>query len=165
MKKLLFILSIFLFVSCSKDDDDSQVDEQLFLSNNVGFWETTFNDLGVNVAVEITPSKAKAYSKLISDNCYYSSDVQLTGDLYVDTHTATEYTTVLRNIPVEEIFSGDELDYLIILGISFIDLASSYGSYGSNYIAFSEIYFEAGTLNEVLNISGNLGKVNSIVKC
>ena len=69
MKKFLFILSIFLFVSCSKDDD-SQVTEQLFLSNNVGFWETTFNDLGVNVAVEITPSKAKAYSKLISDNCY-----------------------------------------------------------------------------------------------
>lgn len=164
MKKFLFILSIFLFVSCSKDDD-SQVTEQLFLSNNVGFWETTFNDLGVNVAVEITPSKAKAYSKLISDNCYNSSNVQLTGDLYVDTHTATEYTSVLSNVPVEEIFSGDDLDYLISEGIYYIDIASSYGSSGNNYISFSEIYYEAGTLYEVLNVSGNLGKVNSIVKC
>jgi len=164
MKKFLFILSIFLFVSCSKDDD-SQVTEQLFLSNNVGFWETTFNDLGVNVAVEITPSKAKAYSKLISDNCYKSSNVQLTGDLYVDTHTATEYTSVLSNVPVEEIFSGDDLDYLISEGIYFIDIASSYGSSGNNYISFAEIYYEAGTLNEVLDVSGNLGKVNSIVIC
>ena len=81
------------------------------------------------------------------------------------THTQQQkYTTVLR-ISLLKKFFRDELDYLIILGISFIDLASSYGSYGSNYIAFSEIYFEAGTLNEVLNISGNLGKVNSIVKC
>ena len=164
MKKFLFILSIFLFVSCSKDDD-SQVTEQLFLSNNVGFWETTFNDLGVNVAVEITPSKAKSYSKLISDNCYNSSNVQLTGDLYVDTHTATEYNSVLSNVPVEEIFSGDDLDYLISEGIYYIDIASSYGSSGNNYISFSEIYYEAGTLYEVLSASGNLGKVNTIVKC
>ena len=163
MKKIIFILSLFILASCSKDDD-SQAVEQLFLSNNVGFWETTFNDLGVNVAVEITPTKAKSYSKLISDNCYTSSNVQLSGDLNVDKHTATEYTSVLSNVSVEEIFSGD-LDYLISEDINFIDIASSYGSSGNNQISFAEIYYKAGTLYEVLNVSGNLGKVNSIVKC
>ena len=164
MKKIIFILSLFILASCSKDDDSQAVD-QLFLSNNVGFWETTFNDLGVNVAVEITPTKAKSYSKLISDNCYTSSNVQLSGDLNVDKHTATEYSSVLSNVSVEEIFSGDDLDYLISEGINFIDIASSYASSGNNYISFAEIYYEAGTLYEVLNVSGNLGKVNSIVKC
>ena len=67
MKKLFLFTIVILsisFFSCSSNDKN--IEDQLFLANHVGNWEVTFNDLGVNVAAEITPSSLKLFSKLIS---------------------------------------------------------------------------------------------------
>lgn len=165
MKKHYLILFslLILFVSCSKDTEDDI--PQLFLSNHVGNWETTFTDLGINVAVEVTSSKAKPYSKLISASCYESSGSISGGTTTVDTHTATEYTAVTKGVPVENVFSGSDLQTLKDLGISSLDIAVSYLSAGGNFISFAEIIYEANTTDEILSFSGNLGKINTIVKC
>ena len=165
MKKisLLFLSMFILFISCSKDSEDDV--PQLFLANHVGNWETTFTDLGINVAVEITSSKAKAYSKLVSSSCYDATGSISGGTTTVDTHTATEYTAVTRGVPVQNVFSGSDLTTLQNLGITSLDIAVSYGSAGGNFISFAEIIYEANTTDEILSVSGNLGKINVIVKC
>ena len=165
MKKIsLLFLSIFiLFISCSKD---SEVDvPELFLANHVGNWETTFTDLGINVAVEITSSKAKTFSKLVSEGCYNAAGSVSGGTTTVDTHTATEYTAVTRGVPVQNVFSGSDLTTLQNLGITSLDIAVSYLSSGGNFISYAEIIYEANTTDEILSVSGNLGKINVIVKC
>jgi hypothetical protein len=167
MKKvsLLFVvvISLISFFSCSSSDDN--MEEQLFLANHVGNWETTFNDLGVNVAAEITPTSLKTFSKLISASCYNSVDNTIPGTLIVDTHSASEYTAVKRNISVYDVFTGSDLQLLLDNGITKIDIAFSYQNSGGDSIAFSEIYYITGTLDEILSAEGILGKINTIVKC
>tara|TARA_B100000780_G_C21032605_1_gene414078 strand:- start:113 stop:628 length:516 start_codon:yes stop_codon:yes gene_type:complete len=164
-KYFLFILLILLTLSCSKDNDLIEEESLTFLANNVGKWETTFTDLGVNVAIEITSTSTKTYSKLTSANCYNNASKQFSGTLSVETHTATKYTSLLSDVPVAEIFSGTDLDFLLSGGINYIDISSSYLSSGVNTIVFAEIYYEANTNNDVLSVQGNLGKINTIIKC
>ena len=162
-KTYLILVSLFiLFVSCTKDSDDAP---QLFLANHVGFWETTFFDLETNVAAEVTPSKVKIYSKAISDGCYSPSRSISGGVTKVETHTATEYTAVTSNVPVANVFSGSDLEIVLDLGISLVDIAVSYASSGENFISFAEIIYESNTTNELLTVSGNLGRINVLVKC
>lgn len=163
-KYFLILLLSLLTISCSKDSEDDDI-PQLFLANHVGDWETTFNDLGVNVAVEITPSKAKTYSKLVSASCYNAAGSISGGTTTVDTHSAFEYTAVTKGVPVANVFSGSDLTILQDLGITSLDIAVSYESEDGNFISFAEIIYEANTTDEILSISGNLGKVNVIVKC
>jgi hypothetical protein len=167
MKKVLLLFAVVTlsisFFSCSSDDDN--MEEQLFLANHEGNWETTFNDLGVNVAVEITPTSLKPFTKLISTSCYKSVNNSIPGTFIVDTHSASEYTAVIRNILVSDVFTGSDLQLLLDIGITKIDIAFSYQSSGGNSIAFSEIYYKTGTLDEILSADGLLGKINTIVKC
>jgi hypothetical protein len=166
MKKLFLFIIVILsisFFSCSSNDKN--IEDQLFLANHVGNWEVTFNDLGVNVAAEITPSSLKLFSKLISESCYNSVNSSIPGNLIVVTHSASEYTAVKRNISVYDIFSGADLQLLIDNGIDKIDIAFSYQSAGGNYISFSEIYYISGTQTEILSAQGLLGKINTIIKC
>jgi hypothetical protein len=165
IKKILLLTLLSLFIiSCSKDSEDDDI-PQLFLANHVGDWETTFNDLGVNVAVEITPSKAKSYSKLVSANCYNAAESISGGTTTVEVHSAFEYTAVTKGIPVANVFSGSDLTTLQDLGITSLDIAVSYGSSGGNSISFAEIIYEANTTDEIYSVSGNLGKINALVKC
>jgi hypothetical protein len=167
MKKALVLLVVAIlsisFFSCSSNDDN--MEEQLFLANHVGNWETTFNDLGVNVAAEITPTTLKTFSKLITASCYDSVDNAIPGTLIVDTHSASEYTAVKRNISVYDVFTGSDLELLLDNGITNIDIAFSYQSSGGDSIVFSEIYYISGTLDEILSAEGFIVQINTIVKC
>jgi hypothetical protein len=167
MKKLLVLFAVSIlsisFFSCSSNDDS--MEEQLFLANHLGSWETTFTDLGVNVAAEITTTSLKSFSKLTSASCYNSANNNIPGTLIVDTHSAFEYTAVKRNISVYDVFTGSDLELLLDSGITKIDLAWSYQSSGGDYIAFSEGYYIAGTMDEILSLEGTLRKINTIVKC
>lgn len=165
MKKILLLALLSLFImSCSKDSEGDDIPE-LFLANHVGDWETTFNDLGINVAVEITRSKVKSYSKLVSASCYNAAGSISGGTTTVDTHSAFEYSAVTTGVPVANVFSGSDLTILQDLGVTSLDIAVSYKSSGGNIISFAEIIYEANTTDDILSITGNLGKVNVIVKC
>lgn len=155
-----------MLFSCSKDDDNNSSEEPLlFLSNHVGSWETTFNDLGINVAVKITETNTKSFSKLISDGCYIKADDISSGTTYVDVHTAREYTAITENINTSDVFQGEDLDLLNSMGISKIDIEASYQSSSSSFISFAEIIYESGTFNEIISFSGNLGRINKIIEC
>lgn len=158
--KLILLLIVF---SCSKESDD--VNSDLFLLNHVGTWETTFQDLEINVAIEITSNSAKTFSKSIYFGCYQNSSNISGGILYVETHTKNEYTGVYQKVPVSNLFTGSDLEYLTSQGISLIDIAFSYQTASEDYISFAEIYYEAGTFNEIVELSGLFGKIDKIVKC
>ena len=158
MKKL-FLLSALLILSCSSDDDSNSSDPNDFAGNHIGVWKTTVEGV-IDVLIDVDATSISNYSKLTTDNCYDYSPPTIGGSNVILSNTPDEYTFYTTGIPTQNVFSGDDLDFVVNdLGYNTVDISGAYLHTTETIISFAEIIY--GGDIELVTLSGNLAKQSS----
>ena len=159
MKKLL-LLSALLIFACSSDDsnDNNNSNQNDFFSNHIGVWKTTFEGV-LDILIDIDSDNISTYSKLTDDSCYNYTPPITGGTTVIISNTPDEYIYDSTGIPVQNVFSGDDLDIVVSAGYDTVDIAGAYLHTTQTIISFSEIIY-AGNI-ELVTTTGNLAKQNS----
>jgi len=157
MKKL-FLLSVLLIFACSSDDDNSSEPNDFF-GNHLGVWKTTING-AADILIDVDVNGISSYNKLTTDNCYNYSPPITGGSTVIESNTADEYIYDSTGIPAQNVFAGEDLDFVVNeLGYNTVDIAGAYLHTSETIISFSEGIF-AGNI-DLLTVTGNLGKQSS----
>ena len=76
-------------------------------------------------------------------------------------NNSEEYLYETVNIPAENVFSADDLDYVNDLGYNYVDIAGAYLHTTDQIISYSEGIYGANSNVELLTVTGNMGKQTS----
>ena len=160
MKKLLLLSALFIF-ACSSDDsnDNDNSNQNDFFSNHIGVWKTTI-DGSIDYLIDIDNSSVSSYIKFTSDNCYDYSPPIIGGSNVIISNTPDEYIYEITGIPVQNLFSGEDLDFIVNdLGYNNVDIYGEYLHTSQTIISYFEGIY-AGNI-ELLTVIGSLAKQSS----
>jgi hypothetical protein len=162
MKKLIFIIPLLIF-SCSSDDDSSSNESNSptdFFGNHIGLWKTTIEG-SIDILIDVDSNGLSTYNKLSTENCYNFVTPISGGTTEVVSNNSEEYLYETVNIPAENVFSADDLDFVNDLGYNYVDIAGAYLHTTDQIISYSEGIYGANSNVELLTVTGNMGKQTS----
>ena len=161
MKKLL-LLSALLIFACSSDDssnNDNNSNQNDFFTNHIGVWKTTI-DGSIDYLIDIDNNSVSSYIKFTSDNCYDYSPPTTGSSNVIISNTPDEYIYEITGIPVQNLFSDEDLDFVVNdLGYNYVDIYGEYLHTSQTIISYFEGIY-AGNI-ELLTVIGSLAKQNS----
>jgi hypothetical protein len=147
---------------CSNNTIDSP-----FLASHQGNWKTSFTDLGIDILFQISEDNTNSFNKLSTSSCWDKSVETNSGSKTILEDTSESYLIAQYGVNANEIFEGEDLQYIYSLGYSKLDIVSAFASNGYPYtlIGFFEGIYPAGTSTELLTLSGTMSKISSFNIC
>lgn len=138
-----------------------------FLASHQGNWKTSFTDLGIDILFQISEDNTNSFNKSSASSCWNKSDETNSGSKTILEDTSESYLIAQYGVNANEIFEGEDLQYIYSLGYSKLDIVSAFASNGYPYtlIGFSEGIYLAGTSTELLTLSGTMAKISSFNIC